>query len=194
MEEHDKVSETKATASPKAKPAKKKKNKTLVIVVIIISVLVLLGIGGYFISAFVINKIGGSLVENVVEKGTGGNVKVDTKTGSAELKTNEGSINVGSSAQWPSDLPSDVPKFSVGKITMSTKVTTVPKGWSVLISDVTENDVTNYKNNLIAKGWVEESSASFGVSFVQLTKGNLNITLAYDGSSKGLSMTVSYKS
>ena len=192
MDEQSKVSENNSgTNTPKGS---KKNNKALVIVVVIIVVLVLLGISGYLISAFVINKVGGSLVENVVESGTGGNVKVDTKTGSAEIKTNDGSVNVGSSAQWPSDLPSDVPKFSVGKVTMSTKVNTEPKGWSVLISEVSESDVTNYKNDLIAKGWTEESSASFGASLVQLTKGNLNITLTYDGNSKGLSITISYKS
>ncbi|MDD5693124.1 MAG: hypothetical protein WC437_02260 [Patescibacteria group bacterium] len=187
------VAEPSVNASTTAVAPKKKNNTVLVVIIVIIAILVFLSIGGYFLSAFVFKKVAGNFVENIVEKGTGGNVKIDTKNGGAEVKTNEGSLNVGSAVKWPTDLPSDVPKFSAGKVTMSTKVNTDPKGWSVLVSEVNENDVTKYKNDLLAKGWVEESSMNYGATFIQLTKGNLEMTLTYDGSSKGLSITVSYK-
>lgn len=182
-----------AVKTPVAEVKTKKKNTALIVIIVVVVVLVLLGIGSVLVSRFVFRKAGESFIEKLIEHGTGSNVDIDTKDGSASIKTSDGSTTVGNSAQWPSDMPSDVPKFSAGKITMSTKVSTDPKSWSLLISEVKASDVASYKSALKAKGWTEDTSMSFGADLTQYTKGNLETILTFDSTSNGLSITVSYK-
>jgi len=191
----EKAEETKSETMPEATKTTKKSNKTWLIVILIVVVLLIgLSVGGYFASKYVFNKAGEGLVEKVIESGTGGKVDIDTNNKDITVKTDEGTFNAGESVSWPSDMPSDVPKFSYGKITMATKISTDPKGWSIIISDVQPSNFTDYQNKLKAAGWTEVGSTQFGVSLIQMEKNNLDLNLTYEESSKGASLSISEKS
>jgi len=190
----EKVEETKKeTVSEAVKPNKKSNKTCLIIVLIVVVLLIGLSIGGYFLSQYVFKKAGEGIVEKVIESGTGGKVNIDTKNKDVTIKTNEGTFKAGENVSWPSDMPTDVPKFTDGKITMATKISTDPKGWSVLISNVESSNVEDYQAKLKAAGWTNSSEASFGADLIQMQKDNRDLTLVYDSSSKGVSLTVSYK-
>ena len=171
---------------------KKKSNSTLLIVIIIVVVFLIgLSVGGYLISQTLTKKANEGVIEKMIESGTGGKVNIDSKNKDVTIKTDEGTIKAGENVSWPNDMPSDIPKFTAGKLTMATKINTNPKGWSILVSDVENSNFIDYQAKLKAAGWAEVSSTSFGVSIVQMEKDNRKLTLSYDGSSKGVSLTIS---
>ncbi|MEI7690252.1 MAG: hypothetical protein WCI63_01360 [bacterium] len=190
----EKVEETKnETVSETVKPTKKSNKTCLTIVLVVVVLLIGLSVGGYFISKYVFNKAGEGIVEKVIESGTGGKVNIDTKNKDVTIKTNEGTFNAGENVSWPSDMPTDVPKFTSGKITLATNKNTEPKGWEVLISNVESSNVADYQTKLKAAGWTNSSESSFGADLIQMQKDTRDLTLVYDSSSKGVSLTVSYK-
>ncbi len=191
---NEKTNGTKPEKRTEPTKANKKSNKTWVILVIVVVVILAgLSIGGYFLSQYVSKKAGEGLVEKAIESGTGGKVDIDTKNKDITIKTDQGTISAGEGVSWPSDMPNDVPKFTVGKVTMATKVSTEPKGWSVIVSNFNSAAMTEYIARLKANGWTEVSNTNVGLNLVQMEKDNRNLNLAYDDSSKGVTLTVSYK-
>jgi len=173
-------------------PSSTKKTKMILIG---LGAIILLAVGGFFVEKYVLNKAGEELIEQSIENGSGADVNVTDGGEGVSVQTESGSSEVGTAATWPSDLPGDIPKFEAGKLVASTKVETEPASWSLVFSDIAVDDVTKYKNDLTAKGWAVSSSSTFGTSSLSLlTKSNLQISMTYDGDSKGLSISVSYKS
>ena len=97
-------------------------------------------------------------------------------------------MEVGNAVSWPSDIP--VPKFPAGTVTASTKSN---NNWAVILKDVKKEDVEKYISQLQENGWQASSEVSFMVELTQMEKGGYRITVAYDASSNGVSITVSQK-
>ncbi|TSC93718.1 MAG: hypothetical protein Athens101428_567 [Candidatus Berkelbacteria bacterium Athens1014_28] len=156
-----------------------KKNNAVLIIIIIVVVLVILGIIGKVVVGYVARKAGEKLAEGIVSSVTGGKVDVDT----------------GSGVSWPSDMPSSVPKYSKGKITMATKINEEgSKGWSVIISETSQSDYDSYKSQVVSAGWTNSSSTSFGAIIDIYENADYQLNLTFDSSSSGVSITVALKS
>ncbi|MCX6810164.1 MAG: hypothetical protein NTY30_00270 [Candidatus Berkelbacteria bacterium] len=183
------------TLAPSAAPAKKS-NATTIIIIVVVAVVVL-GVGGTLISRWVARKAADKIAGGLLGAATGSNVSVNSDTGAVSVSNGAGTTAVGGSAQWPSTMPTAVPKFSKGTITMSSSTndsSSSSKGWSVILSDVKQADYDAYKTTIEAAGWANTSSTSFGADMIVYENSSYDLTLVYDPSTSGLSITVTPKS
>ena len=92
--------------------------------------------------------------DKAIESASGGRAKIDTSKGTISIKTEQGTMEAGGTREWPSKIPSDVPKFTYGKIT-SVSETNTPKGTNILvgIQEVSPADFDKYKSTLESAGW-----------------------------------------
>lgn len=157
---------------------KKKKTSPIVYIVVII-LLLIIGVGLAF----------GFFVKHKVEEAIGGKVRFNTADNSVKIKTNEGEteISTNNSVSWPNNLP-DVPKYESGKVKSFSHTT---EGiWIITISETNENYFKQYKETLVNKGWKSDSEVNAGVSMAQLKKGDKEITLTFDASSKAALISI----
>jgi len=165
----------------KNEPVKKSGgNKTLWIVIGVI-VLVLI--------------IAGAVSRNNKNKYSWGGVTVDEKNNSVTVSDNEGNtISTGTNAKWPSELSSDVPKYSGGEVYGSSKTATADGTiWTITIQKTSESDFTAYKTALQNSGWSSSSTTDFMVSFADYTKGEDRVTVTWDPSSSGVLISLTDK-
>lgn len=163
------------------------KNKKIIIIVIVVLAL------GFVVNSFFSKNAGEKMAENILEKQFGGDVKIDSDNGSVSVKNENGNFSAGEAAQWPSDMPSDVPKFTAGKITMAASVSTGDKGWQVGVSEVSKEDFTAYNSLLISNGWKNIGVFDANVGMAQMTKGNSSLLVIFNAEDGSLSLTVSVK-
>jgi len=178
--------------APAASPSGGKKNNAAVIIIIVVGVLLVLGVGGYFISRYIARKASEKVTEGILGAATGGKVDVNSNNGSVSVSNDSGTTEIGA-AKWPTDMPSDIPELKTGKITFATSDKT-NKSYSVSSSEVTKAEFETYKSSVEAAGWTNTSTASFGTDVLEYEKGTYNLSLVYDESSGGLSITATPKS
>ena len=171
-------------------------------------VLIALGLIAVFLisgCSLIGDKVGEKAAEKAIEKSiessSGGNAKVDiSKDGSMEItsKDGSGSMKVGSTYDWPSNLPGDVPKFSSGKITAVVEnANEEEKSWMVMLEGVPAGAGEAYKTAAEQAGWkitFTTKSADGSISFAgEKDNRNLSLVLTADSSSeKGISGWVAY--
>lgn len=161
-----------------------------VIVVIAIFLILFAGLG---VAGYVATKVAGKIVKSAIERETGSKVDYNNN-GSVTVKNKDGQLEVGTTAKWPSDAPADVPQFPTGTITVAAKTNNdTTKSWSVIIKDVEKVSADAYVQQLKNLGWKVETEVNTVVVMTQLSKGNLQLTIAYDPSSKGVNLTVEDK-
>jgi len=115
---------------------KKNNTTTIIMIVVIIIFFSLLVIGG--IGYWAYNKYIAKPIKNAQE----GNFSI-------------GDVSVNANQNWPTNLPSYVPKFSSGKIEGSAQIGDT---WTITISNITETDYNNYKETLKNSGWNVDST------------------------------------
>ncbi|MFA5157945.1 MAG: hypothetical protein WC451_02025 [Patescibacteria group bacterium] len=178
-------------AAPAPAPAPAKKSNATTVIIIVVVALVVLGVGGYFVSRYIARKAAEKLTEGIISAGTGGKVNVDSSNNSVSISGDGESISVGENATWPSDMPSDVPKYSKGKITSSSKIDNENlKSWSVVVAETSQSDFTAYKASVVAAGWKSDYESTSVIEIAQYTKGDYSLSAAYDASSSGATVTV----
>lgn len=181
------------TASSSA-AAPKKGGGAAVVIIIVLVILAVLGVGGYFVSKYVAKKAGEKITEGLLGAATGGKVDVTSGGEGVNISNGEGSLSLGAAAKWPSDMPSNVPQFTYGSIVAASKISD-QDGWMALYEKVSADAQTKYAADLAAKGWTKDNdSVNVGVAEItQLTDGKNILTVTYDTSSKGATITVSPK-
>jgi len=162
------------------------KKKLIIIGVIVLAVIVV----GYLINGFVGRTAGDKLAENILENQLGGNVDIDSNDGSVSIVTDQGTFTSGDSAKWPSDMPSDVPKFTKGKITVAGSSLTGGTGWQVMYEGVNKGDFDAYHNTLKSAGWTDIGTFSADINIIQMSKGENSLMMAIDAQSKAFTLTV----
>ena len=168
---------------------KKSSNTTLIVVIVVI--VIALAAGGYFVRNYLAEKAGEKIAEGLIESSTGGKVDVDANGNSVTFKDDNGTTQVGDKTVWPSTMPSIVPEFTAGKLTMASKTDTVDyKGWSVTASDTTQAEFDAYRAKLVSGGWKMEYETNFGASIVEYSKDTYKLTATYDPTSSGISIAV----
>jgi len=157
-------------------------SKGLIIAIVVIIVVL------YFGQKFLIRRAGEKMVEKAIEVNTGS--KVDIGNEGIKIRDEKGTMEVGTSAQWPKDMPSDVPQFKFGIITAAIKTTQELKGWSVLVKDVTKENADAYTKELADKGWTLKSQITMMADIQQFEKNGYSLNFAYDPSSSGVNLTI----
>ena len=180
-------------------PAPEKKtgsNKTMTVVIIVIVVLAALGVTGYYGVRYLFHKagekVGEELVENALESSTGGNVDYDYDDDGATLESEDGTTSVGSKAEWPSDMPSSVPKYSSGEITYSS---TTAESWYLMYENINSADLTSYKSALEEAGWeiVTTSNSTNSGESIQAENSSYELYIMAFVEGKSATLTVSKK-
>jgi hypothetical protein len=152
--------------------------------------ILILAVLGYIANGFFAKKAGERIAENLLEQQLGGNVDIDSNGDSASIKTDQGNLSLGDAAKWPSDMPSDVPEFTAGKLTMAGTSLVGGQGWQILAEEVDEKDFTDYHATLETKGWVNIGIFDAGVGVIQMSKGNTTLTVGYNSEDKTFVLTV----
>lgn len=172
-----------------------KRSGSKTVIIIIVVVLAILGAGGYFVSRFFAEKAGEQIAEKLLESGTGAKVDIDNNGENVKIETDEGSLEYGSNAEWPEDLPNNVPKISGGSITAASKVSDSDSGnaWTISMADISKEEYEAYQKSLIAAGWQEESSYTSSSSMSQYGDGSNMVVLVHTQEDSVLTISVSKK-
>ena len=190
MEEEKKVVSDKSTESTSTTsvPAKSG-SKAWIWIVVVVVVIAILGIAGYYLSL----RASEYAAETLLEGAAGGEVDVSTSGDTTTVTTAEGTSSVSESTQWPSDMPSFVPKFTYGTVESSAKTTISGlTGWTVNLKSVTDGAVAKYKADLTTAGWTEDTSmSSEGSELIMMTRDDYSITVGVETSDKTASLVVS---
>lgn len=129
-------------------------NKKLVYLVLVVLSIFVLSI---FVSGCgkATEKVSEKATEKAIENATGGQAQVDLSKNEVTVKTDEGTTKIGGTNEWPSRIPSDVPKFTAGKITSVSESTPASGGYQVMvgIEAASMADIEKYKGQLEASGW-----------------------------------------
>ncbi len=140
-------------------------------------------------------KAAEKMAENMIEKATGGKVDVDLKGQGVKIATKEGDISWGETAEWPEDIPGDVPRFTQGKVTGVVRAHGLDaKNWNLALSDVEPGGLANYAERLKAEGWDILSSVQMAdVESVTAQKGGMSLTLGFNKTAKAGTFHVAVK-
>lgn len=141
------------------------------------------GVIALVVVAAVANKLfSKSAAERVIESATGGNAKVDPKTGEVTVKTDQGTWS--SSGELPKDFPSDVPVYHGAKVQGSVAAAQQQGGGQYVgleSTDSTDDVVNWYKAAVVTEGWKVTSNI--------MANGNLLLGATKD--TRELAVTVS---
>lgn len=178
---------------PVATGGNKPKSKTGLIITIVVVVVVLLGVGGYYLSRYITHRASEKIIGGIIGTGSGSDVDISDK--GVSVSNSEGTFSAGETTKWPSDMPSSVPQFKYGKITMAASTNTDGKGWSVTLGEVEPGSLEKYANDLSSAGWTKGDVIGSGadMSIITYTKDNYQVQAIYDASSKGVSIAVIQK-
>ena len=132
-------------------------------------------------------KVAEKASEKAIEQATGGNAKVDLDSkGNMEIKTDEGTIKTGSN-EWPKQIPSDVPRFTDGKIMSVVESTDKDQGNGIIvgIEDASIEAAENYKSELEKNGWTISMSSNTAESVMFSAEKNKSVVLVSFAVSEG---------
>ncbi len=135
------------------------------------------------------------MAEGLIEKATGGKADIDISSGGMKVTTKEGEITWGETAEWPNDIPSDVPRFTYGKVTGLVRAHDASaKNWNLVLGDVEEGGLAKYVETLKGKGWeILASFQSADGETMTAQKGDMSLTMGYNKTQKAGSFNVSVK-
>lgn len=170
-----------------AKP--KSNNKILIVILILI---VVLGLAGYASSRYFANKIGEKVAETMIEGATNADVDISNDGGSVRVEGENNSFEINSNSEWPNTMPSIVPKYDHGKITVSatSKDENSGESWTVSVEETNETKYREYTDSLAKLGWENFSSISSSVELNQYKKSGYILMLSYNPEEKGISLVV----
>ena len=152
------------TSAPAPAPAPEKKsggNKAVTVIVIVVVIMAVLGAAGYFGVRYLLNRAGEEVAEGIFESAVDGEVDLDYSEDGATIETEDGTTSTGSKAEWPSDIPSSVPKYTDGDLTYSS---TTIGGWNLMYEEIKSTSLDSYKSALEDKGWTIVANSSSAVS------------------------------
>lgn len=136
------------------------KRNTTTIIIVVVAVLLFLSIGGWLISKYLMNKAAEEATEEIMGSITGSEVDTNQDE-SASFSTEDGSFSMSSNNEWPDNMPSEVPQFSLGTIDGSAKSTSGEEaGWTVSFTEVKSGAYESYRQELIDAGWKETGTVT----------------------------------
>jgi hypothetical protein len=154
----------------------------LLVLVLAVSVVALAGCGRKAAS----EKLAEGMMEKTLEKATGGDVDLDLGGGGKDvtIKTKDGTTTMSETTEWPSDIFTEVPRFTYGKVERVSRTTDTQNGQKsmmVWIVELQEGGVEKYEKELEGAGWESQMSIAGGEGgMISAQKGNLGLTVSYN--------------
>jgi nitrate reductase NapE component len=175
--------EVKSTSSAPSTTQKSGNTKKIIIIVVVVLVLCL-------IVCVAIVAGSGLLVRNAANSITSDSV-LNTIQDQINRDSKDGSTINLTQKTWPSDIPSYVPQFKYGDISLTTKDNSSGKpAWTIGYLNVKDNAIASYTQDLKDAGWtVDESSKDIGL--LEATYGTYALSIGVFG--PGATLTVSAK-
>lgn len=134
-----------------------------------------------------------TMAEAVIETATGSKVDIDQKGEKVSIKTDEGNVNInyGGDAEWPADMPKDVPKWTAGKI-KGTASSQAPEAdsWTVYLENVNIGQIEAYEAELKKAGFKTALFKMDDGGSVSGEKGKLQVACFLGGSEGALTASV----
>ncbi len=164
----------------------------LLVMVLAVSVAVLVGCGKKGAS----EKLAEGMMEKTLESATGGDVDLDLGGGGKDvtIKTEEGTTTMSETTEWPTDMFTDVPKFTYGKVERVHRTRNNQndeQGMTIWITGVEDGAVEKYSKDLEGAGWQSQMSIASGEGgLVTAQKGNLGLTVAYNNEDRTAALNV----
>jgi hypothetical protein len=161
-------------------------------VVLVVSVAALVGCGKKGAS----EKLAEGMMEKGLERATGGDVDLDLGGGGDDvtIKTEEGTTVMSETTEWPSDMFTELPKFTYGaveRVTRSRNNQNAEHSMTVWITGVEEGAIEKYAKDLEGAGWESQMSIASGQGgMISAQKGNLGLTVAYNYEEKTAALNV----
>lgn len=164
------------------------------IAIIVIIAIAVVGIGGWLISRYVLNKVAETATEGILSEITGGDVDVDSSGNTASISSEDGSFSMTANNEWPTDMPTEVPKFTAGEIDGSAKSTSEEKSsWTVSFTKVIAGAYDNYVQTLLSAGWSETSAISSDAKMSNMENDRYYLILTINETDQTGSLIVSEK-
>jgi len=135
----------------------------------------------------VAEKASEKATEKAIESASGGTAKVDLDKDKVSVTTQDGTMQMGGTNEWPSKIPADVPKFTYGKIN-SVIENTSPDGQSIIVGleGVAMADIEKYKSALEGAGWkITMTSKSDDAYFMTAEKGKNSVSASFGTKTDG---------
>jgi hypothetical protein len=139
-------------------------------------------------------KVQEKMTERMLEKATGDKSDVDINGGDVSIKTDDASVQMKATTEWPADMFGDVPRFNYGKVE---RVTTAVEGgmrkFNVYLRDVSDDASEKYEAALQSAGWESQMAAmgpdggmisaqkgKLGVQFIHGKKDKTGVFVAFE--------------
>jgi hypothetical protein len=133
------------------------------------------------------------VVGSAIEKATGGKVGVNQE--GLSIKSGVGGLQMGSTDQWPSQIPPDVPRFTYGKIFFAGSKTVVAteqatgerpgQGIIMMFNSVPLDAFEKYQNDLKNAGWtIGMATQNAGAFMFAASKGKQAIMATFEPAGK----------
>lgn len=114
-------------------------------------------------SLFLVNGCGEKsaqekMTEQVLKQATGKNVDVKMEGGKIQIKDKDSKTEIADTSTWPSDLSTEVPRFTAGKIVRVSKGQEQGNAWTfnIYFKDINGDDIKSYAGAMKKKGWQAE--------------------------------------
>jgi len=161
-------------------------------VVLIASAVALAGCGKKGAS----EKLAEGMMEKTLERATGGDVDLDIGGGgdNVTIKTEDGITTMSETTEWPTDMFTDLPKFTYGQVERVHRTRNnqnAEQGMTIWITGVEEGAIEKYSKDLEGAGWQSQMTIASGEGgMVSAQKGNLGLTVAYNYEEKTAALNV----
>ncbi len=128
------------------------------------------------------------VLEEAIENESGEKVDLDVDNESVEIKTDQGSLKVGSTYDWPSGMPSDVPEFKYGSIIgVIESNSDAGKSYTVTLENIEADAFEKYKSALEDNGWTIQYTQQMGTGWsLNAVKGNNGVSVIVSEDTTGV--------
>jgi hypothetical protein len=164
-----------------------KKKTIIIIVVAVVAVFIFIAVAVVGVGFFVARKV-------AMQKAGITDMHIDKQDG-GKIEFKGGQVEVGKAAEWPKDMPSEVPVFSNGKIKVVTKSEIKnKKGWNVVLEGITSEAAEKYKADLKNNSWnIMQTMSSAQGGSIMAEKDKLQLFMVFDNEKHNASLGVNEK-
>lgn len=138
-------------------------------------------------------KTSETTAETILETATGSDVDIEQEGKKISIETDEGNVNInfGGDAEWPADMPKEVPKWTLGKIKGNTSAQSPEADtWTVYLDNVNIGQVEAYEAELKKAGFKTALFKMDDGGSVSGEKGKLQVACFITGSEAALTASV----
>lgn len=127
-------------------------------------------------------KAAETAAEAIMELGAGKDVDVNIREGKVEIKDKDSETEIAETSEWPSDMFSEVPRFTFGRIehVSKTREAEGTRNFNIHLSGIETDHLNQYAEMLKKNGW-EVATTQMGDKGGMLSgqKNKLGISFSY---------------